>query len=232
MVVADLIVNSGENPSKATNDPTRGNALHPKFKKLVRTFGTTGWAKALAAFNKDRPSLAEVLKRKRNMTMVPLTLPGGKALKLSLGKHNDLQKAIIEQFLTRYGQGAEVLYVGDTSNKTLHLEKERLAELRFMELSHNELPDVVAYDAKNNWLFLIEAVHSSGPMSEIRVLELKRILANCTAELIFVTAFLTKKDYLKWAKHVAWETEVWIAESPDHLIHFNGHKFLGPHVAP
>jgi len=231
MVLADLIVNSGINPSAATNDPTRGNALHPDFKKLVRTYGTPAWKKALAAFNKDKPSLAEVLKRKRNLELIPVKLPGGGVLKLSLGKHNELQKAVIEEFLTRYGQGAEVLYVGDTSNKALHLERKRLAQLKFIELSHDELPDVVAYDAKNNWLFLIEAVHSSGPMSEIRVLELRRILVNCTAELIFVTAFLTKKDYLKWAKHLAWETEAWIAESPDHLIHFNGYKFLGPHVA-
>lgn len=231
MVLADLIVNSGINPSAATNDPTRGNALHPDFKKLVRTYGTPAWKKALAAFNKGKPSLAEVLKRKRNLDLIPVKLPGGGALNLSLGKHNELQKAVLEEFLTRYGKGAEVLYIGDTSNKALHLERDRLAQLKFIELSHDELPDVVAYDAKNNWLFLIEAVHSSGPMSEIRVLELKRILVNCTAELIFVTAFLTKKDYLKWAKQVAWETEVWIAESPDHLIHFNGHKFLGPHVA-
>ena len=24
------------------------------------------------------------------------------------------------------------------------------------------------------------------------------------------------------------QTEVWIAENPDHLIHYNGEKFLGP----
>ncbi len=231
MVLADLIVNSGDNPSKATNDPTRGNALHPDFKKLVQSYGKSAWQKNLTAFNKDRPSLAEVLKRKRNIELIPVKLPGGGKLALSLGKHNELQKAVIEEFLTRYGKGAEVLYVGDTSNKALHMERGRLAELKFFELSHDELPDVVAYDAKNNWLFLIEAVHSSGPMSEIRVLELKRLLKNCTAELIFVTAFLSKMAYLKWAKQVAWETEVWIAESPDHLIHFNGHKFLGPHVS-
>jgi hypothetical protein len=26
-----------------------------------------------------------------------------------------------------------------------------------------------------------------------------------------------------------WETEVWVAGSPTHLIHFNGERFLGPY---
>jgi hypothetical protein len=102
-----------------------------------------------------------------------------------------------------------------------------LKQLSFFELSHNELPDIIAYSRKNNWLYLIEAVHSSGPMSETRVLELKKMLKDCTAELIFVTGFLTRPDFKKWMLVVAWETEVWIADNPDHLVHFNGHKFLG-----
>ena len=64
-------------------------------------------------------------------------------------------------------------------------------------------------------------------MSEIRVHELKKLLKKCTAELIFVTAFLTRDVFRKWVVEIAWETEVWIADNPDHLIHFNGHKFLG-----
>ncbi|MFS2517149.1 MULTISPECIES: BsuBI/PstI family type II restriction endonuclease [Parabacteroides] len=27
---------------------------------------------------------------------------------------------------------------------------------------------------------------------------------------------------------IAWETEVWIAENPGHMIHFNGDRFIGP----
>jgi type II restriction enzyme len=64
-------------------------------------------------------------------------------------------------------------------------------------------------------------------MNETRVLELKKVLKNCTSELIFVTGFLTRADFKKWMLDVAWETEVWIADNPDHLVHFNGHKFLG-----
>jgi len=227
LVLADIVVNSGVNKGSATNDPTRGYALHPDFKHLIVTYKKTNWSKNLKSFNKNKPSLAEILTRKRDLAKIPVKLPSGKPIELSLGKHNVLQKAIIEEFLPRFGSDCSVLYIGDTSNKTLHIELEELKKLKFFELSHDELPDIIAYSKKNNWLYLIEAVHSSGPMSETRVLELKKMLKDCKAELIFVTSFLTRPEFKKWMLDVAWETEVWIADNPDHLVHFNGHKFLG-----
>lgn len=227
LVLADLVVNSGVNKGSATNDPTRGYALHPDFKKLIISYKTSDWEKNLKSFNKNRPILSEVLARKRNLDKIPVKLPSGKPLELSLGEHNVLQKAIIEEFLPRFGSDCEVLYIGDTSNKILHIEETELKKLNFFELSHDELPDIIAFSKKNNWLYLIEAVHSSGPMSETRVLELKKMLKKCKAELIFVTGFLTRTEFRKWMLDIAWETEVWIADNPDHLVHFNGHKFLG-----
>jgi BsuBI/PstI restriction endonuclease domain/BsuBI/PstI restriction endonuclease HTH domain len=228
LVVADIVVNSGVGKGSATNDPTRGYALHPDFKKLILTYKTDEWTKTLKTFNKNHAKLSEILARKRNLERIPVKLPNGKPLQLSLGQHNILQKAIIEEFLPRFGGGSSVLYVGDTSNKSLHLEADELKKLNFFELSHEELPDIVAYSKKHNWLYLIEAVHSSGPMSETRVLELKKLLKDCKAESIFVTAFLTRNDFRKWQMDIAWETEVWTADHPDHLVHFNGHKYLGP----
>jgi len=227
LVLADLVINSGDNLSAATNDPTRGYALHPDFRNLIVSYGTAKWDKNLKIFNKNKPSLAEILARKRNLEQIPVKLPDGKPLQLSLGQHNVLQKEIIEQFLPRFGSNCSVLYIGDTSNKILHIDEVSLKELNFFKLSHDELPDIIAWSKDNNWLYLIEAVHSSGPMSEIRVHELKNLLKDCEAELIFVTAFLTRADFRKWTMEIAWETEVWIADNPDHLIHFNGHKFLG-----
>lgn len=227
LVLADLVINSGDNPNAATNDPTRGYALHPDFKEVVVNFGEAIWDEKLAGFNKHKPDLAETLARKRTLNLIPILLPNGKPIELSLGDHNVLQKQIIEHFLPRFGSDCEVLYIGDTSNKMLHVEKDSLNKLKFFELSHDELPDIIAYSKKNNWLYLIEAVHGSGPMSEIRVHELKKILKDCTAELIFITAFLSRPVFKKWLTDIAWETEVWIADNPDHMIHFNGHKFLG-----
>ena len=150
-------------------------------------------------------------------------------MEFSVGQHNLLQKLIIEEFLPRYGQNCQVLYVGDTAKKMLHLDEEKLKALAFFELSHNELPDIVAYNPQKNWLYLIEAVHSSGSISEVRMLELKELVRPCKAELIYVTAFLNRVEFRKWATEIAWESEVWIADNPDHLIHFNGDKFLGPY---
>jgi len=194
---------------------------------LIVNYRTKLWPEALTSFNQSRSKLSDILSRKRNIEKIPVKLPNGKPLELSLGAHNILQKAIIEEFLPRFGSDCEVLYIGDTANKMLHIEEDELQALNFFKISHDELPDIITYSRKNNWLYLIEAVHSSGPMSETRVLELKTLLKLCTAELIFVTSFLTRQDFKKWMLDVAWETEVWIADNPDHLVHFNGHKFLG-----
>lgn len=121
------------------------------------------------------------------------------------------------------------MYVGDTADKYLHLDKDALRDLIFFEISHEELPDIIAHSAEKNWLFLIEAVHSSGPINEIRLLQLKKLTEKCTAAIIYVTAFLDRTTFRKFMADIAWETEVWIASNPDHLIHFNGEKFLGPY---
>jgi hypothetical protein len=226
-VAASLIINSGDK-GRATNDPTRGYGLDDGFEKLIVSYKTKSWSKNLKIFLSKRQTLSEILSRKRNLDLIPVMLPGNKPIVLSLGEHNDLQKAIVEEFLPRYGNGCEVLYIGDTSNKSLHMETKILNNLNFFELSHDELPDIIAYDKNKNWLYLIEAVHSSGPINEVRFHELNQLLKDCPAELIFVTAFLDRDTFRKWSSQIAWETEAWIASNPDHLIHFNGHKFLGP----
>ena len=85
------------------------------------------------------------------------------------------------------------------------------------------------YDRKKNWLFLVEAVTSHGPMTPKRIVELKALLKDSKAELIFVTAFPDRTEFRKHMADIAWETEVWLMDNPEHMIHFNGDKFLGPH---
>jgi site-specific DNA-cytosine methylase len=230
-VVAGIIIASANKPNAARNDPTRGYSLSPAYVEMIRRFGQPGWMEEVDEFIAERPSLAEQLQAARNLQIVPIELPSGRVLEFSPGEHNLLQKAIIEQFLPRYGYGAEVLYVGDTAKKFLVKNESKLRELNFFELEHGELPDVVAYSNRKNWVFLIEAVHSSGPISPVRLLELKRLTEKCTADIIYVTAFLNKTIFRKFAPEIAWETEVWIADTPDHIIHFDGDKFLGPYQA-
>jgi hypothetical protein len=229
LVLANLIINSADNLNAATNDPTRGYSLDTDFANLIRCYGTQKWHTELKLFLSEKSLLKDILDRSRDMNKIPVRLSNGEIVALSTGLHNELQKLIIEEFLPRYGKSCEILYFGDTANKLLYLDEDRLKKLNFFELSHDKLPDIIAYDKNNNWLYLIEAVHSSGSISEIRRLELERLTNDCTSEIIYVTAFLSRTEFKKWVTEIAWETEVWIADNPDHLIHFNGDKFLGPY---
>lgn len=228
-VLAGLIVNSGKSQGLATNDSTRGYALSDEFADLVRKFGTSEWVASLEVFKSQNRNLSKELARERDIDQIPVSLPNGQKLQLSFGEHNQLQKAIIEEFLPRFGFGAQVLYVGDTSKKTLIKYQDQLENLGFFDLNHDQLPDIVAFSKERQWLYLIEAVHSSGPLSEVRLLELKENLKSCKVPMVFVTAFLTRGEFRKWAADIGWESEVWIADNPDHMIHFNGDKFLGPY---
>ncbi len=230
--VAGIVLKSANDPDASTNNPTRAYALNPVYAPLVQSFGTQGWEEDVAEFLSGRETLKDRLDESRPMQLIPVTLPSGVVKQLSKGKHNLLQKAIVEDFLPRYGESADVLYLGDTANKSLHLEREALRKLKFFELAHDELPDVVAYSASKNWLYLIEAVHSSGPISNLRHEQLQTLTKNCTAEVVYVTAFLDRETFRKYAPDIAWETEVWIAEAPDHIIHFDGKRFLGPYAKP
>lgn len=227
LVAGGIVLQS--NPNAATNDSTRGYVLNPLYAKLLRQYPHKNWVRKVKEKLKGIEPIAEKLKRKRKIKRVSVELPSGKNLDFSAGLHNDLQKAIIEEFLPRYGYGCQVLYVGDTTNKYLHLNQEGLTSLNFFEISHDELPDVIAYSKKKNWLYLIEAVHSSGAINELRLLQLKKLTKECTAEIVYVTAFLDRATFRKFVADIAWETEVWIADNPDHLVHFNGHNFLGPY---
>jgi len=227
-VEAGIVLKSAGNDSAATNDGTRTYAVSQEMVELVHVFGSTKWDEALTDFLEGRETLADQLKKARAQMMLPVKI-GEKQLYFGPGQHNLLQKAIIEDFLPRFGNNAHVFYVGDTEDKLLFVEEEKLRELGFFELSHDKLPDVLAYSNEKNWLFLIEAVHSANPITEIRKRTLERLSETCTAGIVFVSAFLTRAAFRQFAPQIAWETEVWIADAPDHLIHFNGDKFLGPH---
>lgn len=231
LVEAGIVVNSSSTEEQATNNPSRGYGLSTSFANLLHSFGSSRWEILLNEFRKETKSLKEELERRRDLQKVPVTLPNGKTIVMSYGEHNNLQKAIIEVFLPLFGLGAEVLYVGDTKDKFLHLEKAELEKIKFFTLEHEELPDVVAYSREKNLLYLIEAYHSTGEWDEIRVRKVKRKLeeSGCTANVVFFTAFENKNIFKQKAKDIAWETEVWIADSPEHLVHFNGYKFLELH---
>jgi hypothetical protein len=227
-VTAGIVLKSAGKLDAATNDGTRAYALNPEYAAQIRCFGTSKWETTLRTLMAGKVALADELRQRRDLARIPVMVEG-QAVLFSPGEHNKIQKAVIEQFLPLFGFGAKVLYVGDTENKTLFHDQAGLKELGFFELSHEKLPDVLAYSPSRNWLYLIEAVHSANPINALRKVTLERLITPCKAGIVFVTAFLNRDAFRKFAADIAWETEVWIADDPNHLIHFNGDRFLGPH---
>ena len=147
---------------------------------------------------------------------------------MSTGSHNELQKAIIEEFAPRFAPNCECLYVGDTIEKDLVKNVDKLADLGFEITLHDKMPDVVLYKGDEDWIYFIEAVTSVGPMSQARVNDIEEMTANVSSGKIYITAFPDFKTFKKFSEELAWETEVWISDMPDHMIHLNGDRFMGP----
>ena len=215
-------------PELPTNSPRAHYAINEDALHVIRKFGKPEWEAAAQAFVRNHGTLLEVYERRRTRKMVPIQLPDGKKFELSPGKHNQVQKAVVEQFAPRFVPGAKLLYLGDTAKKNLFMDAKSLAALGISMTDHDKLPDIVLHDTNRNWLFLIEAVTSHGPMSPKRVLELEEILKASPAGLVYVTAFPNMAEFRKHTRNIAWETEVWIVDLPDHLIHYNGDRLLGP----
>lgn len=216
-----------EDNGVSTNSPKYSYRLTNEMLELIRSYGGMEWGKKLEEFQRQHVSLMELYETKREILKKPVKINGEEYF-FSTGKHNQLQKVIIEEFAPRFAPDSECLYVGDTRKKDLVKNSQRLRELKFDITLHDKMPDVVLYIKEKNWLYFIEAVTSVGPMSPKRIIELENLTKNVTASKIYVTAFLDFKTYKKFSESLAWETEVWIAEMPDHMIHLNGDKFLGP----
>jgi hypothetical protein len=215
---------------RATNSPKYSYRLTNEALEVIRSYGTAEWERKLGEWLENHVTLVQQYSQNRVMAMTPLKV-NGEEIQFSPGKHNELQRAIIEEFSPRFANGAEVLYVGDTAKKDLIKNREKLQELGVRITDHDKLPDVVLYVAEKNWLYFVEAVTSVGPVSVKRMNEIKGMLGNCKCGIIYVTTFLDMSSvngFKKFIDQVAWETEIWVADNPDHMIHLNGDRFLGP----
>ncbi len=228
-VEAGLLLRNPDDPNRPTNSGRTVYQIEPSALALLRKVGTLDWPPALKEYLASREGLKNEIARTRHLARVPVTLPDGSRVALSPGGQNPLIKAIIEHFCPIFSPGGVVIYIGDTENKFVHLEAENLASLGVILDSAAKIPDVIVHYRAKKWLLLIEAVTSAGPVDGKRRKELKELFADCKAGLVFVTAFETRRAMQSFLSHIAWESEVWIAEDPDHMIHFNGERFLGPY---
>jgi hypothetical protein len=233
---AQLVVRNHDDPKRATNSPLNNYKLSPIALAIITSYPNGNWRENVEAYLTKLGSLKDMYEKRLDAENIPVQLFDGQLIKLSPGEHNQLHRDIIEKFAPRFIKGSpKLLYIGDTASsrgreggKHLHVALSDLEKLGIPPMSHGKLPDVVILEEDKNWLFLIEAVTSHGPVSPKRHYELETIMTQSSAGRVYVTAFPDLQRFKKYASDIAWETEVWISEMPDHMIHFNGDRFLGP----
>lgn len=228
-VESGMVLRNPDNPGRPTNSGNTVYQIEPTALDLFRSYGTLTWSAGLKTYLSSGAKIRNEIQRERILARLPVKMPTGETVGLSPGGQNPLIKAIIEDFCCRFIRGAIVAYIGDTENKFKHLHADYLAKLGVKIEAAAKMPDVVAHDTERNWLLLIEAVTSAGPVDGKRRSELKALFRQSSAGLVFVSAFESRKTMQAFLPYISWETEVWVAEDPDHIIHFNGERFLGPY---
>ncbi|MFV3406464.1 BsuBI/PstI family type II restriction endonuclease [Pseudomonas sp. NY15463] len=221
------VCNPGE--TKAINSPKSVYQIEPSALDLLRTFETDEWHDALAKYMAGRETLIARYAKEREQSMIPVEIAPGKEIKLTPGEHSELIRDIIESFAPRFAPNSVLVYAGDTGDKMGYFDAALLASLGVEVDSHGKMPDVVLHFTQKNWLLLVESVTSHGPVDGKRHAELAKLFKGSTAGLVYVTAFPNRAIMSRYLGEIAWETEVWVADAPSHLIHFNGVRFLGPY---
>lgn len=226
---AGIALYNPDKPDRPVNSPKAVYQIEPHVLTLLRTYRTTSWSSHLERYLADRTSLIERYAKEREQNRIPVRIAEDKEITLSPGIHSELIRDIIEDFAERFAPNSILIYAGDTEKKWGYFDEERLKGLNVDVGSHGKMPDVVLHYTERNWLLLIESVTSHGPVDGKRYEELSKLFSESTAGLVYVTAFPNRALMGRYLGEIAWETEVWVADAPSHLIHFNGVRFLGPY---
>lgn len=229
-VAAGIALYNPDAPGRAVNSPKAVYQIAPDALVLLRAFGNRKWKEALYAYLSTHGTLTATYAKDRAQQKIPVVVAPGKRIRLTPGSHSELIKSIIQEFAPRFVPGAVLVYAGDTGNKWGYFDKALLDRIGVSVDSHGKMPDVVLHCLKRNWLVLVESVTSHGPVDGKRHEELARLFADSSAGLVYVTAFPSRSAMARHLGSIAWETEVWCADAPSHLIHFNGVRFLGPYA--
>lgn len=228
---AGIALYNPDDPGRPVNSPKAVYQIEPECLKVLHAVGSAKYQALLKAFLEKRETLAAQNAKHRQMAMVPITIAPGMKVSLSPGDHSELIRGMWEEFGPRFTPGGRLVYAGDTGDKMGYFDKEFLASLGVSVDSHGKMPDVIIYYPARKWLILGEAVTSHGPVDGKRHRELAKLFEDSSAGLVYLSAFPDRRTFTKYSEQISWETEVWIADNPTHLIHFNGSRFLGPHTA-
>ena len=229
-VEAQLVVQNPDQPQRPVNSPKWNYQITVEALDVLRTYDTDEWPTAVDRYLVRLPGLKARYAAAREMDRIPLTLPDGSVFTLTPGGQNVLLKAMVEDFCQRFTPGGQVLYIGDAGDKWALFELDTLASLNVEVDEHGKMPDLVIYLPDRNWLVLLEAASSHGPVDSKRQAELAELFAESTAGLVYVSCFPDRVEFRKYVDKIAWESEVWCADHPTHMIHYNGERFLGPYL--
>lgn len=227
-IQAGIALINPDNQARKVNSPKTVYQIEPNAHHLVRAFGTKAWAERLAGYLETRETLAARYANERSQLRIPLRVRENEQITFSVGEHSELIRAIIEEFAPRFVPGGHLIYAGDTGPQR-YFDNDALSALGVEVDTHGKMPDVVIYYPDENWLILAEAVTSHGPVDGKRHAELREIFGGGIAGLVYLTAFPDRRMMARYLAEIAWETEVWCANAPTHIIHFNGVRFLGPY---
>ncbi len=226
---AALVEENPDDPDRPTNSPNWCYRINPTALTLLQTYEESGFNERVRTYLANVPGLADLYAQARQSHRVPVTFPDGRTVTLSPGGQNILMKQTIEDFCSVYTPGGQILYIGDTDAKWAVFEEHALTDLNVAVNHHGKMPDLIVYMPDKNWLVLIEAASSHGPVDSNRQAELAELFRSSTAGLVYVSCFPSRTEMRRYLAHIAWESEAWCADNPTHLIHFNGQRFLGPY---
>jgi len=229
LVQAGIALYNPDAPERPVNSPKAVYQISPIALDVIRSYKTVSYEDKLFKLNEEIGSLNSIYAKERTMIQVPVKITDGKEIRISAGEHSELIKEIIEKMAPRFLHNSELLYVGDTGDKWGYFNEDIAKEIGLSVDHHGKMPDVIFYVRSKNWIIFVESVTSHGPVDSKRLLEMEKLFKEISAFKIYMSAFPNKQTMARYSSQIAWETEVWLADNPSHMIHFNGNKFLGPY---
>lgn len=226
---AGIVLYNPDNPSRPVNSPKAVYQIEEETLDLIKKYGTAEWDLALEKYREGRKTLVELYAKERQQNKIPVKIAENQEIFITPGEHSRLIKSIVEEFGPRFVPGGVLIYAGDTGEKMGYFDEALLKELGVEVNVHGKMPDVIIYCPERKWLILAESVTSHGPVDGKRHRELQMLFKESTVGIVYVTAFPDRILMARYISDIAWETEVWVADAPSHLIHFDGVRFLGPY---